>query len=185
VLRNYTLNNDPQTAVTDLNMILEDALTLVQQQFIKEYHVAIKTELDPHLTSIVCDHNRIVQVAINLLTNARDTMQPGGGTITLKSWALSDHSNSNGEEQSYAFSVTDRGKGIPDDLMDKIFQPFFTTKANSMGTGLGLFISQGIVSQHNGRLLAENNLDGGATFTVILPRHLEPPSDNDESKVFA
>jgi signal transduction histidine kinase len=183
VLRNYTLNNDPQTAVTDLNMILEDALTLVQQQFIKEYNIVIETELEPNLKSIVCDHTRMVQVAINLLTNARDAMYPGGGTITLKSWALPHNNTDPMAQPLYAFSVMDKGKGIPDDLMGRIFQPFFTTKSNHMGTGLGLFISKGIINQHNGRLLAENNPDNGATFTVILPRNLEPPS-NESPKDF-
>jgi two-component system sensor histidine kinase HupT/HoxJ len=54
-------------------------------------------------------------------------------------------------------------------MMGRIFDPFFTTKPNGQGTGLGLFIAQGIVAQHHGRLLAANNPDGGTTFTVILP----------------
>ena len=78
-LRNYALNNDPQTAVTDLNMIIEDALTLVRQQFLKEHDVTIETDLDDSLKSIVCDHNRLTQVVFNLLTNARDAMLPKGG----------------------------------------------------------------------------------------------------------
>ena len=171
-LRNYALNNDPQTAVTDLNIIIEDALTLVRQQFLKEYNVTIETDLDPTLKSLVCDHNRITQVVINLLTNARDAMIPDGGTIYVKSWAASsvNGSESGSNEACYAFSVSDTGPGIPKALMNKIFNPFFSTKTGSSGTGLGLFISHGIVAQHNGRLLAENNADKGATFTVILPR---------------
>jgi PAS domain S-box-containing protein len=171
-LRNYALNNDPQTAVTDLNMIVEDALTLLRQQFLKEYNVTIETHLDPTLKSIVCDHNRITQVAINLLTNARDAMMPNGGTIHVKTWAVSASNGRQNDltEACYAFSISDTGTGIPEELMDKIFNPFFSTKKGSSGTGLGLFISHGSVAQHNGRLLAENNADGGATFTVILPR---------------
>ncbi len=174
VLRNYTLNNDPQTAVTDLNIILEDAMTLVKQQFHKEHNVTICAELDENLKSIVCDHNRIVQVAINLLTNGRDAMPESGGEIVLKSWAVPmekvrESEGGNANEQ-YAFSVTDNGAGVPAELLDKLFQPFFTTKANRNGTGLGLFISKGIVTQHNGRIQVTNNPNGGTTFTVILPR---------------
>jgi signal transduction histidine kinase len=171
-LRNYALNNDPQTAVTDLNMIIEDALTLVSQQFLKEYNVTIETHLDPALKSIVCDHNRITQVVINLLTNARDAMIPDGGTIQVKSWAVPGTNDGQNDfnEARYAFSISDTGTGIPEALMGRIFNPFFSTKTGSSGIGLGLFISHGIVAQHNGRLLAENNADGGATFTVILPR---------------
>lgn len=171
-LRNYALNNDPQTAVTDLNMIIEDALTLVSQQFLKEYNVTIETHLDPALKSIVCDHNRITQVVINLLTNARDAMIPDSGTIQVKSWAVPGTNDGQNDfnEARYAFSISDTGTGIPEALMGRIFNPFFSTKTGSSGIGLGLFISHGIVAQHNGRLLAENNAGGGATFTVILPR---------------
>ena len=171
-LRNYALNNDPQTAVTDLNMIIEDALTLVSQQFLKEYNVTIETHLDATLKSIVCDHNRITQVVINLLTNARDAMIPDGGTIQVKSWAVpgTNDGQSDLNEARYAFSISDTGTGIPEALMGRIFNPFFSTKTGSSGIGLGLFISHGIVAQHHGRLLAENNAGGGATFTVILPR---------------
>jgi PAS domain S-box-containing protein len=174
-LRNYALNNDPQTAVTDLNIIIEDALTLVRQQFLKECNVTIETDLDATLKSIVCDHNRMTQVVINLLTNARDAMAPDGGTIQVRSWAVPRANGRQNDlnEACYAFSISDRGMGIPDGLMDKIFNPFFSTKTGSSGTGLGLFISHGIVAQHNGRLLVENNDEGGATFTVILPRKQE------------
>ena len=171
-LRNYALNNDPQTAVTNLNMIIEDALTLVRQQFLKEHNVTIEKEMDNSLKSIVCDHNRLTQVVINLLMNARDAMLPEGGTIRVKSWAVPV---ANGQpddlnDAHYAFSISDTGIGIPEEAMSKIFNPFFSTKTGSSGTGLGLFISHGIVAQHYGQLQAENNPEGGATFTVILPR---------------
>jgi signal transduction histidine kinase len=147
-------------------MILEDALTLVRQQFLKEHDVIIETELADNLNSLVCDHNRITQVVINLLTNARDAMLPKGGTIRVKSWAMPADKH----KGYYAFSISDTGPGVPPELLDKIFNPFFSTKKGSSGTGLGLFISHGIVAQHNGRLLVANNPDGGATFTVTLPR---------------
>jgi histidine kinase len=171
-LRNYALNNDPQTAVTNLNMIIEDALTLVRQQFLKEYNVTIEADLDDSLKSIVCDHNRLTQVVFNLLTNARDALLPRGGTIHVKSWAVpaANGRSDNPNDTLYAFSISDAGAGISEEAMDKIFNPFFSTKTGSSGTGLGLFISHGIVAQHNGRLLAENNSEGGATFTVMLPR---------------
>jgi signal transduction histidine kinase len=79
-------------------------------------------------------------------------------------------SNANGgNHKQFAFSVRDSGHGIAPEDMDRMFDPFFTTKSNGQGTGLGLFIAQGIVVQHHGRLWAQNNPDGGATFTVILP----------------
>ena len=181
VLRNYSYGEKLQTAVTDLNMIVEDALTLVRHQFHGQFNVKIEKDLSPDLKSIVCDHNRVAQVLINLLINASDAMQPTGGTITIQSRPLPQATavvpvngvtaNDNGATaEQYAVSIRDTGHGIMPDIMDKIFDPFFTTKANGKGTGLGLYIARQIVTQHHGRLWAENNPGGGATFTFTLPR---------------
>jgi len=181
VLRNYSFDEEAQAAVTDLNMIIEDALTLVQHQFHGEFNIKIEKMLDENLKTILCDHNRITQVLINLLTNARDAMLPQGGRIEIRSWAMpAEAAPLNGKsappngrdtfEERYAFSVKDSGGGIAPELMDRLFDPFFTTKPHGKGTGLGLFIAQRIVQQHNGRIWAENNSEGGATFTVVLPR---------------
>lgn len=183
VLRLYSYDDDAeaQMAMTDLNMIIEDALTLVRQQFYGEYNIRIETELAPTMGTLVCDHIRITQVLINLLINARDSMRPDGGTIRIKTWpvAADNHplSGANGmgsvngpNQEQYAFSVSDSGSGIDESIINQIFEPFFTTKKQGKGTGLGLFITRQIVEQHNGRVTAENNPDGGATFTVILPR---------------
>ncbi|MFQ5422181.1 MAG: nitrogen regulation protein NR(II) [Anaerolineae bacterium] len=167
VLRNYTFDNAPHMAVTDWNMIIEDALMLVRQQFKSDANVQVVVDLQPDLKSIVCDHNRMTQVLINLLTNARDAMLPDGGEIRISSWM--DQSK-DGDAEAFAFSVSDSGCGIDPGGLDTIFDPFFTTKPEGKGTGLGLFIARQIVEQHNGRITVQNNSDEGATFTVILPR---------------
>ncbi|MCP4358297.1 MAG: hypothetical protein GY796_09810 [Chloroflexi bacterium] len=181
VLRNYSYDEEVQTAVTDLNMIIEDALTLVKHQFYGEYNIQIETSLAQNLGTVVCDHHRLTQVLINLLINARDAMTPQGGIIHVKSWLVPPETLSlsrvNGQlttngraQEEYAFSVSDTGSGIDPAIIDKIFAPFFTTKPTNHGAGLGLFIARRIVEQHNGRITAENNLNRGATFTVTLPR---------------
>jgi PAS domain S-box-containing protein len=178
MLRNYTYDGDTSMAVTDLNMIATESLQLVEQQFLKEFKVAIETSLDPDLKSIVCDHDRLIQVVINLLINARNAMQPQGGTIYLKTWSLTEAKalTANGTSDKaaaksyYALSVCDSGHGIAPHLLSYIFEPFFTTQPNGTGSGLGLFIAREIVKQHNGRIWAENNPDSGATFTVLLPQ---------------
>jgi signal transduction histidine kinase len=173
VLRHYTHHDELHTAVTNLNVVIEDALTLVRPQFLKENDTPIETDLDPDLRSIVCDHNRLTQVLVNLLCNARDAMQPEGGPIIVRSWCeLDTVERENGRPTDiFAFSVRDRGPGIPQAHREKIFEPFFTTKEN--GSGLGLFIARRIVAEHNGRIWLENNADGGATFTVLLPQQKE------------
>jgi PAS domain S-box-containing protein len=184
VLRNYSMDGALQIAVTNWNKIVEDSLTLVKQQFSGQFRVDIKTDLAVDLKTVVCDHNRMTQVLINLFTNARDAMKPHGGTIYVKTWRIPSGSmlpGSNLESYPgelatsdyYAVSVSDTGTGIDPEMIGKIFEPFFTTKANGSGTGLGLFISKRIVEQHNGRLWVENNPDGGATFVVLLPRQIQ------------
>jgi PAS domain S-box-containing protein len=174
-LRNYTYNGDQSTAVTDLNMIVAESLRLVEQQFLKEFNVTIETDLDQQLKSIVCDHDRLIQVLVNLLINACQAMQPQGGTIHVRTGVWYDmpaNGTTNGATNGtfYALSVRDGGHGIDPQIMADIFEPFFTTRTNGKGTGLGLFIAREIVNQHNGRIWAENNSDGGATFTVLLPQ---------------
>ncbi len=176
VLRNYSYDEEEQTAVTDLNMIIEDALTLVRHQFQGEYNIRIQKELADDFKTIVCDHNGLTQVLINLLINARDAMLPDGGTVTVKSWVLPAGSRLNGSDdqktavETYAVSIADTGSGIDPAIMDKIYEPFFTTKPQGKGTGLGLYIARRIMKQHHGRIQASHNPDGGATFTIYLPR---------------
>lgn len=180
VLRNYSYDEETQTAVTDLNMIIEDALTLVQHQLHGEYNIQVETQLAQNLGTIVCDHNRLTQVLVNLLLNARDAIGRSGGKIVVKSWLMPPPTVSlsrvNGlltaapAREEYAFSVSDSGPGIDPAIMSLVFDPFFSTRPNGKGAGLGLFIAKRIVEQHHGRITAENNLNGGATFTVVLPR---------------
>lgn len=170
VLRNYSYEEETQTAVTDLNIIIEDALALVRQQFYGEYNLDIWLDLAPDLGSIVCDHNRLMQVVVNLLLNARDAVGNDGGIIQIKSWAIPPQPESASNDELYAFSITDTGRGIDPAASAHIFEPFYTTKPRSQGAGLGLFIAQRIVQQHHGRIQAENNPTAGCTFTVFLPR---------------
>ncbi len=168
VLRHYAHNTGLETAVTNLNMIVEDALTLVQPQLRKEHKVRIHANLAEDLPSIVCDHNRLTQVLVNLLHNARDAMPPDGGEIYVRTWAVANDSGQGGEQ--VAVSVRDEGRGVPPELLEQIFTPFFTTKLGGSGAGLGLFVARKVVEQHNGRIWAENHPEGGAVFTVVLPQ---------------
>lgn len=176
VLRNYSYNARPQFDVTNLNMVVEDALTLVRHQFRSEYNLIVEKALDENLPTLVCDHHRMTQILLNLLNNASDAT-PRGGTIRIQTWmnpADETAHHYGHDQQEFGLSVSDSGHGIDEETMPHIFEPFFTTKPHGKGTGLGLYIARKIVDQHNGRIWAENNPDGGATFTVILPRKQNP-----------
>lgn len=190
VLRNYAhsqSDSGPQIAVTSPQALMDDALALVEQQFRKRGHVEIAYTIQPDLTTIFCDHNRIAQVLVNLLFNARDAMQPNGGDIHVRFWMpellhdrqlieryLANYTEWNRDHTApgelFAFSVSDTGTGIAPGLEERIFESFFTTKPLGQGTGLGLFIARTIVVEHNGIIWGENNPDRGATFTVVMPR---------------
>ncbi len=182
-LRNYveTVTSEqaggPAIAITSPAAILQDELTMVEQQFRKQARVTVYADLEPQLSTVFCDHHRIAQVLINLLLNARDAMQPAGGIIRVRAWIpdpvrepipVDCSCHSAGPSDLFAFSVTDSGKGIDPDMMACLFEPFSTTKP--AGQGLGLFIAREIVTQHGGCIHAADNPGGGATFVVTLPR---------------
>ena len=114
------------------------------------------------------DPQRLAQVLINLLSNARDASQPGG-TIRVSSEA---------DEQRVVLSVEDEGSGIPKGAMDRLFEPFFTTKDPGKGTGLGLALVYSIVEEHHGHIAIDSPADPerqrGTRFRVTLPRHVTP-----------
>jgi signal transduction histidine kinase len=116
-------------------------------------------ELDEQLPEIVGDPQQLQQVFLNLLLNAADAMSDGG-EITVKT-------RPNEKGRSVAIELHNTGKGIPSEVMEKIFQPFFTTKGK--GTGLGLAVSKRIVEEHGGTIAVANAINGGVTVTIILP----------------
>ncbi|MFN0040619.1 MAG: ATP-binding protein [Burkholderiales bacterium] len=118
------------------------------------------------IPEIVCSPSQINQVFLNLITNAAQAMENMQGTITLKTRT---------EGEGVAVDVLDNGKGIPPEVLPKIFDPFFSTKEIGKGTGLGLSISYKIIQQHGGRIDVKSQPGKGTRFTVRLP--LKPPAD--------
>lgn len=115
---------------------------------------------------VICAPSQINQVFLNLITNAAQAMEGSPGKLTLTTRADGD---------GVAVAVADNGKGIPPEIIPKIFDPFFSTKEAGKGTGLGLSISYKIVEQHGGRITVDSKQGSGTTFTVWLP--LKPPAD--------
>jgi signal transduction histidine kinase len=139
--------------------LLKKALPLLQDK-LDEKHITIITDLNPGLPEIEADPELLRNCLFNFITNAGQSM-PGGGVITVGA-------EYDPEEQLFRLTFTDQGTGIPDEEIEKIFQPYFTTK--EAGIGLGLAITERIIKEHGGRIEVTSQVGSGTTFTVLLPQ---------------
>jgi signal transduction histidine kinase len=169
-LRQYTYMNGQEIGPCDLNQVVESALVLVAYEFERNYNISFEKHLAENLEPTLCDQYQLIQVLINLLTNARDAIPADGGVVRITTGLSPD-------DASQFIAVEDDGSGIDEALLPRIFEPFVTSKTSEEGTGLGLAIATEIVENHDGRIEAENNEEGGATFTVILPLKRPEPVD--------
>ncbi|MBI2081876.1 MAG: hypothetical protein HYT86_09195 [candidate division NC10 bacterium] len=115
------------------------------------------------LPEVMLDRDQILQVLMNLLSNAKDATPPGG-TVTVTT-GVADQA----EQRWVTIAVADTGAGIPEAQRDRLFSPFHTTKEEGKGTGLGLSVSYGLVRGHGGTITADSAVGHGSTFTVVLP----------------
>jgi two-component system cell cycle sensor histidine kinase/response regulator CckA len=131
---------------------------------------------DRELEPVKVDHGQLEQVIINLAVNARDAM-PSGGRLTIRTRNMAvTQTVSRGAEvmppgDYVVIEVADTGSGIPPEILDRIFDPFFSTKEVGQGTGLGLSTVYGIVRQTGGFVFVESEVGRGSTFAIYLPRH--------------
>jgi len=125
-------------------------------------NVEIVKDLGPHLPNTMADFHQMQQVFVNVVTNAEQAMtqEHGGGRLVVKTERTGD---------TIRVSFADDGPGMSGEVLRSVFDPFFTTKEVGKGTGLGLSICYGIVQEHGGRLYAESEPGGGATFVVEIP----------------
>jgi len=151
-----------QLRIASLNEVVEKTLELLRPE-IENRGVTVKTKLARDLAPTQIDPTQMQQVLVNLLKNAVQAMTVGG-TLTLQTGETSD---------SVWVSVNDTGGGIPQEQINRIFEPFYTTK--KQGTGLGLMIVQRIVRAHHGRIELESHAGRGTTFRVWLPLHERKP----------
>src|SRR5581483_66433 len=129
-------------------------------------NVRIEIEAVDDLPPVLGDVGQLQQAVVALATNAIDAM-PDGGTLTLRATQSG---------MRVLVQVKDTGIGIPLENLNKIFDPFFTTKDVGQGTGLGLAVCYGILSDHGGRLDVRSTLGAGTTFTITLPVATDWPS---------
>ena len=157
-LLDFARQTAPQKTLTDINEVVEKSTNLIAHQASLQ-NVKIEKKTAPGLPKISVDVGQIQQVFINILLNAIEAM-PEGGNLTVSSAR---------EDKMVAVRFTDTGVGIPKENLPKILDPFYTTKEQGSGTGLGLSVSYGIVERHRGKLEVKSRVGKGSTFTVKLP----------------
>src|ERR671932_1524815 len=163
----------PKMEPTDINRLIEESESLIEKH-LRQNRVKIENDLDPRLPRVIASADQIKQVLLNLMLNAQQAM-PEGGTLYVSTRV------SHGADPDFLMSdsvhiqVRDTGKGIPEEYLPHIFEPFFSTKAEK-GTGLGLWVCQGIVQAHGGSIKLRSRQGRGTTFSVALP--IKGPSEH-------
>ncbi len=149
---------------TQLNDVINSTLDLMRLDKRMKNTIQIEVDLDAQLPRIMVDEGQMSQVFINILINALDAMPNGGKLKVATHQGHDDHGN-----HSIMVEFTDSGVGIPSRELQKIFDPFYTTKEPGKGTGLGLSLSYNIVKRFKGDIKVESEPNRGTVFTIILP----------------
>jgi two-component system sensor kinase FixL len=166
-MRDFVRRGASERADESLSKLIEEAsaLALIGE---RDRQVDVRLSLDPTADAVYADRVQVQQVLLNLIRNGIDAMQESGArrkALTITS-AVTDQGWSQ-------VSVADTGPGIAPEVLERLFQPFMTTKPQGMGVGLS--ISRSIIEAHGGRIWAEANPGGGALFRFTLP-----PADNNK-----
>jgi two-component system sensor histidine kinase HydH len=155
-VRDFTRPSRPQKELQDINSIIENTLAFLEND-LKEKGISCGKSLDRDIPPIFFDPRQIKQLLINLAKNALEAM-PNGGKFFISSWR---------EDKQVKVSAVDSGIGIPSEIAEKIFNPFFTTKKK--GTGLGLAVCRKIIEDHEGEICIQSEERKGTKVTIILP----------------
>lgn len=158
-LRDLSRPSDSETGQpTDVNSLVDDVLK-VSRKDLKNNQIRVQRRLQEDLPKPVLMPDRMKQVFLNLVLNARDAMSGGGELTVATAYDATD--------DEVIVSFRDQGPGIPSEIRDRLFDPFFSTKSD--GTGLGLFVSRNIVQEQDGRIDVQSTVGHGSTFKVCLP----------------
>ena len=150
-----------------INEVIDNVLVMIRQQFLKK-QIDLVSNLDDTLPPCLMDISRMQQVLLNLLMNGAQAIEKNG-TIVISTRANQNH---------IIIEIEDDGPGIKKEILDKIFDPFFSTKEPGQGTGLGLSVSYGIIHEHDGDIRVQSTPGHGARFTITIPVTQENSTDD-------
>jgi signal transduction histidine kinase/CheY-like chemotaxis protein len=157
----FARQNKPQRTYVNINDVVATTLEL-RAYHLQTSNIKVTTQLDTDLPLTIADAGQLQQVFLNLIVNAETeiNLARGSGKLTVKTQSI---------DETIRISFKDDGRGIAQENLEKIFEPFFTTRQVGQGTGLGLSVCYGIVTEHSGRIYAESKPGKGASFIVELP----------------
>ncbi len=162
-LLSFSRTSPTEFVEVDVSKVIQETLNLVEHQ-LKKSAVEVKLDAPASLAPVKGNAGKLQQVFLNLFLNARDAMD-AGGTLAIHVWS----------ENGFArIDVADTGQGIAPEHLERIYDPFFTTKAARKGTGLGLSVTYGIVREHGGTIEVDSRLGAGSRFRVALPLARKP-----------
>jgi two-component system, NtrC family, sensor kinase len=162
-LLSFSRTSPTEFVEVDMSKVIQETLSLVDHQ-LKKSAIQVKLDAPSMLPAVKGNAGKLQQVFLNLFLNARDAMD-GGGTLTVHAWT----------ENGFArIDVADNGQGIAPEHLERIYDPFFTTKAALKGTGLGLSVTYGIVREHGGSIEVESRPGAGSRFRVEIPLARKP-----------
>lgn len=168
-LLSFARDERKPSSPAQMHKIVESTLLLIRT-IIKNDHVIVESNIPEDLPSVVCRGQQVQQVILNLLTNARDALnEKYPGYDENKKITISSHTFKKDGKEWLRTTVEDLGIGVPEEIIDVIFDPFFSTKPRDKGTGLGLSISHGIITDHGGSLSAESKPGEWTRFHIDLP----------------
>jgi len=157
-LLEFSRDKEPKKVLANMNDIIEKVLSILGNEF-RLHHITVEKNLSSKMPESMLDVNQMQQVFTNLLINAIEAIQEDG-VIKIKSYMTPD-------KKAERIEIEDSGCGIPPDQIEKIFEPFFSTKKD--GTGLGLAVSYGIIQKHQGSIRVSSEPNQGTRFTIEIP----------------
>lgn len=158
-LLGFSRMDEPKKELLNMNNIVDDTVLFMEHHLTQFKNVEIAVEKEPDLPLVQVDRIHVQQTIVNILMNAAQAM-PHGGKILINT----------GTKDQFAFiSITDTGYGIKEEDLERIFEPFFTSKEKEQGTGLGLSLCKRLIEANAGKILVDSIVGKGTTFTIMIP----------------
>jgi PAS domain S-box-containing protein len=177
-LLDYTRRDQLNLRAISLTRLIEETVEYEQVDHNGSDKIEMDIQIENRDLKIKCDSHLMQQVLLNLLRNSREAM-PDGGIIKIRAGTIS-REDSESTLSTVGIEIEDTGHGIPEDVRDKIFRPFYTTKSKRTGSGLGLASVWKTIQAHGGRISVSSEMGRGSTFKIHLPLEELPLGDNDE-----